>query len=77
MYERNLIPHQSVAGIVATYQQAQKEITTAYGLLDQAKKRLKLTGIDDKVLEPKPTGRRDRLFLRLVEKKQTVAFRAL
>jgi hypothetical protein len=31
MYERNLIPHQSVAGIVATYQQAQKEITKAFG----------------------------------------------
>ena len=38
MYERNLMPHQSVAGIVATCQQAQKEITKAFGLLDQAKK---------------------------------------
>ena len=51
MYERNLIPHQSVAGIVATYQQTQKEITKAFGLLDQAKKRLKLTDIEDTVLE--------------------------
>ena len=51
MYERNLIPHQSVVGIVATYQQAQKEITKAFGLLDKAKKRLKLTGIEDNVLE--------------------------
>jgi len=51
MYERNLIPNLSVAGIVATYQQAQKEITKAFGLLDQAKKRLKLTGIEDNVLE--------------------------
>ncbi len=56
MHERNLIPHPSVAGIVATYQQAQKEITTAFGLLDQAKKRLKLTGIEDKVLEPNVRG---------------------
>ena len=51
MYKRNLIPHQSVAGIVATYQQTQKEITKAFGLLDKAKKRLKLTGIEDTVLE--------------------------
>ncbi len=50
MHERSLIPHQSVSGIVATYQQVQKEITKAFGLLDQAKKRLKLTGIEDTVL---------------------------
>jgi len=43
MHERSLIPHQSVVGIVATYQQARKEITKAFGLLDKAKKRLKLT----------------------------------
>ena len=51
MHERNLIPHQSVVGIVATYQQTQKEITTAFGLLDQAKKRLNQTGIIDQVLK--------------------------
>ena len=51
MYERNLIPYQSVVGILATYQPTQKEITTAFGLLDQAKKRLNQTGIIDQVLK--------------------------
>ncbi len=40
MNERNLIPHQSVVGLVATYRKAQKEISQALSLLDQAKERM-------------------------------------